>query len=115
MAFAPLDKPIDPYGSVNKLTQLGVDPIAKAVEFIEQIEMDLACMMFDSEGRPKNYSQVAYAQLMATKAKAINDLLRYGYARVSEVKQVEVTEVPKLRIITTEDENFKPLSGEEDD
>jgi hypothetical protein len=66
MAYAPLDKPIDPYGSVDKLSRLGLDPIAKAVEFIEQIDLDIACMMFDSEGKPKNYSQVAYAQLMAT-------------------------------------------------
>ena len=114
MAYAPLDKPIDPYGSVEKLTKLGLDPIAKAVEFIEQIDLDIACMMFDSEGRPKNYSQVAYAQLMATKAKAINDLLRYGYSRVSETKQLEITEIPKLRIVTTDDESFKPLNDEDE-
>jgi hypothetical protein len=110
---SPLEKPINPYGSVDKLTQLGLDPIAKAVEFIEQLELDIACMMFNLDGSPRNYSQVAYAQLMATKAKAINDLLRYGYSRVSEVQQVEVKEIPQLRIITTEDESFRPLENDD--
>jgi hypothetical protein len=110
---SPLEKPINPYGSVDKLTQLGLDPIAKAVEFIEQLELDIACMMFNPDGSPRNYSQVAYAQLMATKAKAINDLLRYGYSRVSEVQQVEVKEIPQLRIITTEDESFRPLENDD--
>lgn len=115
MAFPPLTKPIQPFGSVEKLTDKGFDPIAQAVDFIEQIDLDIASMLFDANGNPKNYSQVAYASLISTKAKCINDLLRYGYARVSEVKQVEVTEIPKLRIITTESEEFTLDSPSDDD
>ncbi len=113
MAYSPLEKPINPYGSVEKLNETGFDPIAKAVEFIEQLEMDIACMMFNTDGTPKQYSQVAYAQLMATKAKAINDLLRYGYSRVSEVQKVELAEVPRIRIVTTDSDEFA-LDPEDD-
>jgi len=106
MAYPPLTSPIQSRKPAEKLAACGFDPIAQLVDFIEDCENEIASMLFDNEGAPKNYSQVAYASLLSTKQKAISDLLRYGYARVSEVSQVEVTEVPRITITTTEDEAF---------
>ena len=107
MARMPLKDPIQPYKSSEKLSGVGLDPIVEMTKFIDQLEDEIADMRFDDDGNPKPYSQVAYASLMVTKQAAINNLLKYGYSSIPVKQQVEVVNMPKLSIVTTDDEDFQ--------
>jgi hypothetical protein len=87
-----------PVGSVNiasrraakKLEELGFDPIAEMVSLYKEVTKQLYNMTHDEFDLPKTkYSTMAHAQLTATQQRCITELMRYGYARVTE--GVEVT------------------------
>jgi len=69
----------------KRLKELGFDPIEKMVAMHEEVDIEIANLLYDDEGnKNKKYSGMALATLLSTKQKIIADLLRYGYARVSE-------------------------------
>lgn len=80
------DSLIIPDKSVDKLNNLNYDPIQRLVKLSNFIDAEMMAMLYDENGEPRRkFSQVAFAALLATQAKIANDLMRYGYARVSEV------------------------------
>jgi len=106
MARMPLSSPIEPYKSSEKLTLVGLDPIKEMTDFIDHLNEEIERMRYDEDGNERPYSQVAYASLMVTKQAAINNLLKYGYSAIPVKQQVEVTEMPQLSIVMTDDDNF---------
>ena len=91
--------------SVDKLNTLRFDPIQKLVALHDKIDKEMDSMLYDEDGEPRRkFSQVAYAALLATQAKISNDLIRYGYARVSEVKEVRDVTPEPIRITLTHKE-----------
>lgn len=92
---APVE--IDSSASVKKLCELGFDPIVEMVKFIDQLDADIAFLMYDDEGNErKGYSKVAVASLQATRKGMMTDLLRYGYARVTEGVEVTAKNIPPV-------------------
>jgi hypothetical protein len=102
----------------RRLAQLGFDPIEKMVKLHEEIEKRIYDMthhpdgtekdgtrkvltMADGSDSPNSYSTMAYSQLLITKQKIINDLMRYGYARVTETTVIEEKKPPVFAIFTT--------------
>ena len=106
MARMPLKEAIKPYESSQMLSQSGLDPIVEMTQFIDHINDEMLLMRFDDEGNPKPYSQVAYASMLVTKQAAINNLLKFGYSSIPVKQEVVVSNLPKLSIITTDDEEF---------
>ena len=87
------------YRAARRLAQLEFDPIGKLVDQYNQIEIEIACML-DAKG----CSQMALAKLMEIRQKITADLLRYGYARVSENAQEANKVLPPINInLTTPD------------
>jgi hypothetical protein len=92
-----------------RLAELRFDPIDNAVKLIhdvnrrlnfynELLDRKMANPEFDL--RSGGYSSVSHNEMLALKQKAINDLMRYGYARVSEVVQeAPQKEPPKFSIV----------------
>ena len=78
--------------SVKKLEEMGFDPIEKMVELYSEICERLV------DGSVKSGSG-AYAQLKATQAQLINNLMQYGYRRVPEKQEIETTEKSPINII----------------
>jgi hypothetical protein len=106
---------VDPKQSVEKLNELQFNPIVKMVELHEFIEGELQRMLFSTnvDGTPKKYSQIAFTSLLATQQKIANDLLRYGYARVTEsvdVNNNNLNAMP-IQITLTGSDNFSLESG----
>ena len=105
---------IDPQKAHEKLQRLGFDPIQKMVELHENIEADLANLMYDEDGEiRKNYSQVAYAQMMSIKQKVVADLLRFGYARVTEGIEVKNSAIAPINIVLSKKDSEFSLDGME--
>ena len=74
----------------QKLSELGFDPLEKLVELHDKIESAIQDLMFDADGNPREkFSSMAHSQLVATQAKVVSDLLRYGYARVTETVELQ--------------------------
>lgn len=96
--------------SVEKLNELKFNPIVKMVELYDFIERELEKMVFstNADGTPKKYSQLAFTSLLATQQKISNDLMRYGYARVTEAVDVNTNHVnvAPLQITLTGTDNF---------
>jgi hypothetical protein len=82
--------------SVKKLEDLGFYPIEKMIELYEEICERLV----DGSVR---VGTGAYAQLKATQATLINNLMQYGYRRVPEKQEVETTERTPINIILGDD------------
>lgn len=87
--------------AVVRLAELGFDPIEKLVQLYHDItreieELDALKMtpLMLKNGDVRRYSSMAHAQLITTQQKLINDLMRYGYARVPETVNVK-PEAPK--------------------
>lgn len=87
--------------SVEKLKQLGVDPIEMQVEIynetckeIKELEELKLCPKLLKNGDTRRYSAMAHAQLLTIKQKIANDLMRYGYARIPETVNIK-PEAPK--------------------
>jgi hypothetical protein len=111
MARMPLESPIKPYESSQKLSQSGLDPIVEMTNFIDMINDEMLLMRFDDEGNPKSYSQVAYASMLVTKQAAINNLLKYGYSSIPVKQEVVVSNLPKISIITTDSDDFSLVTN----
>jgi hypothetical protein len=81
--------------SVKKLEELGFDPIEMMVEKYSEIQEKLA------DGSVKEGSG-AYAQLIATQGTLINNLMSYGYKRIPDKIEQEVTEKKPISILLTD-------------
>lgn len=90
----------------QKLADLRFDPIEAKVKLARAYEKELdyhkdlqAGKILTEEGKSKRYSAQAHIMCMAAYDKLINDLLRYGYARVSETVTVETPQLPKVTFV----------------
>jgi len=77
--------------STKRLLDLKFDPIVENVKLARKYEEELVYhemlrkgQILDHEGKPKRYSSMAHTAVMQAYQKCINDLMRYGYARVPE-------------------------------
>jgi hypothetical protein len=82
--------------AVRKLAQLGFDPIEKMVQMYQRVVDDIA-----AEKAKQKPSAMLLASLINVEQKCINDLMRYGYSRVSETNVIEQRELPPLSIVMT--------------
>lgn len=96
--------------AVARLAESGFDPIKKLVQLYEEINKEIADLenlklrpVMLSNGDTRRYSSIAHAQLLTTQQKLINDLVRYGYARVPETVNVKPEVPPALVINLTPD------------
>lgn len=88
--------------AAKKLQELGFDPIAKMVELHEQLDQDIARILYDEDGEERDkYSAVALATLQSAKQKVISDLLRYGYARAPEASESSGANLSPVQINLT--------------
>jgi hypothetical protein len=87
-------KNIHSHSAVKKLEELGFDPIEMMVSQYQQIEAAL------SDGSVRVGSG-AYAQLIATQGTLINNLMQYGYKKVPEKIEQEITEKRPMAIKLT--------------
>jgi hypothetical protein len=78
-------KNIHSHSAVKKLEELGFDPIEMMVQQYNQIHKVLT----NGEVR---VGSGAYAQLLATQGTLINNLMQYGYKKVPEKIEQEITE-----------------------
>ena len=98
--------------SREKLDALRHDPLEALVKLNERLERTLEAMELIRDGlKPGKFSNEYYCQTLALLQKNNNDLLRYGYARVSETVTVEQKGAPLLAIQLTTPETFKQLNG----
>jgi hypothetical protein len=98
-------KNINSMASVKKLEELDFDPIERMVTQYRDIEAVIA----SGEVR---IGSGAYAQLIATQGTLINNLMQYGYKKVPEKIETEITEKRPMAIRLTrkgdkEDDNSK--------
>ena len=87
-------KNINSMASVKKLEELGFDPIEQMVKQYQEIDKAIA------DGTVRIGSG-AYAQLIATKGTLINNLMQYGYKKVPEKIEQEITEKRPMAITLT--------------
>ena len=87
-------KNINSMASVKKLEELGFDPIDMMVKKYQDIEKAL------TDGSVRVGSG-AYAQLLATQGTLINNLMQYGYKKVPEKIEQEVTTKKPMAIKLT--------------
>jgi hypothetical protein len=87
-------KNINSMASVRKLEELGFDPIEMMVNQYREIDVALA----SGEIR---VGSGAYAQLIATKGQLINNLMQYGYKKVPEKIEQEITEKKPIAVSLT--------------
>jgi len=87
--------------AVVRLAELGFDPIEKLVDLYHEISKEITELeqlktnpLVLKNGDTRRYSSMAHAQLITTQQKLINDLMRYGYARVPETVNIK-PEAPK--------------------
>jgi hypothetical protein len=80
--------------SVKKLEELGFDPIEMLVDKYKEIQKAL------TDGSVRTGSG-AYAQLLATQAQIVNNLMRYGYRQVPEKIEQEITDKKPLAVKLT--------------
>jgi hypothetical protein len=98
--------------AVIRLAELGFDPLEKLVQLYGEITTEIN-ELNELKTNPKvlkngdirRYSSMAHAQLITTQQKLINDLMRYGYARVPETVNIK-PEAPKGITI-----NLTPVGG----
>lgn len=113
MARSPVK--INSKNSIAKLEELGFDPLAELIKFHDQLDIDIANMLYDEEGQPRaRYSQQAYSSLLATKRSVYADLLRYGYARVTESVEVKTPNIKPVVIkLAKRAEDFEMQDSDE--
>jgi len=87
-------KNINSMASVRKLEELSFDPIEQMVSKYNHIEVAL------TDGSVRVGSG-AYAQLLATQGTLINNLMQYGYKKVPEKIEQEITSVTPMAIKLT--------------
>jgi len=88
-------KNINSMASVKKLEALGFDPIEMMVKKFNQIEESL------TDGSIREGSG-AYAQLIATQGTLINNLMQYGYKKIPDKIEQEITEKKPVSIVLTD-------------
>ena len=84
-------KNINSMASVKKLEELGFDPIEKMIEQYNMISEAL-------ESGNIRVGSGAYAQLIATQGQLINNLMQYGYKKVPEKIEQEITEKKPIAV-----------------
>jgi len=84
-------KNINSGAAVKKLDELNFDPIAEMVKQFRDIDEALA-------SGDIRIGSGAYAQLIATKGQLINNLMAYGYKKVPEKVEQEITERKPIAI-----------------
>lgn len=93
----------------QKLLSLSFDPIEAKVMLAEKYEAELAyheavregLILNPSTGEPRKYSPQAHNLVMSAYDRCVNDLLRYGYARVPEKEDDIGAEIPPVSINLT--------------
>ena len=99
--------------SIQKLEELGFDPIEKLVTFYNQLEMDIYHLTHTEDDKPRaKFSQMAYVQLLNIQRQVNADLLRYKYARVPETTEVVGNNGGPLVVVLDQD-NVTDLAGED--
>jgi hypothetical protein len=82
---------INSNAAVKKLEEIGFDPINEMVKQFRDIDTALA-------SGDIRIGSGAYAQLIATKGQLINNLMAYGYKKVPEKIEQEITERKPIAI-----------------
>lgn len=105
----------------QKLLSLSFDPIEAKVMLAEKYEAELAyheavregLIINPSTGKPRSYSAQAHALVMTAYDRCINDLMRYGYARVPEKEEDIGNEIPpvSINLMLSEDEIDETLDN----
>lgn len=89
--------------SVRRLEQLKFDPILRMVQQYERLEEDIYNLTHNPDGTYKEkFSHLAYSSMALIQQKITNDLIRYGYARVTETTNVNNNNVGPLMIQLTD-------------
>jgi len=101
---------------MRRLAQLGYDPMEEMVKLSKDIDKELWKVTHNSDKTLKDrYSAVAYSNLLATKQKLINDLLRYGYSRVPETEALKQNEIKPVVInLSKKGDAYIPTENYED-
>jgi hypothetical protein len=84
-------KNINSAAAVKKLEEINFDPIEEMVKQFRDIDAALA-------SGDIRIGSGAYAQLIATKGQLINNLMAYGYKKVPEKIETEITERKPIAI-----------------
>jgi len=84
-------KNINSSNAVKKLEEINFDPIEEMVKQFRDIDTAL-------ESGDIRIGSGAYAQLIATKGQLINNLMAYGYKKVPEKVEQEITERKPIAI-----------------
>lgn len=94
--------------AIRKLMELNFDPIEKMVQLYNNLTEQIETMLDRKEAGYK-ISEMALGSMMATQQKLVNDLLRYGYARVPESINVNTPKPTTLgmNIFLTDNNTFK--------
>lgn len=109
--------------AVVKLRQLGFDPIENLVTLYHKIEKEIkdmedlksgAKVQLKKDGSVVRYSSMAHATLLGLQQKLVQDLMRYGYARVPESMTVDLPK-PEGLVINLTPKGGKFLDPDEDD
>src|SRR6056300_434007 len=90
-------KNINSMAAVRKLEELGFDPIEHMVKKYHEIQKQLDNL----EAMGKTTSG-AYAQMTATQGTLINNLMAYGYKKIPDKIEQEVTEKKPISIVLTD-------------
>lgn len=93
----------------TKLMSLSYDPLEAKVMLAEKYEAELKYhealrdgrIINPSTGKPRSYSSQAHALVMVAYDRCINELMRYGYARVPEKDVDGADELPPISIELT--------------
>jgi hypothetical protein len=101
---------------IRRLAQLGFDPMEQMVKLSKDIDKELYKIKHYSNGTLREkFSMVAYAQLLATQQKLINDLMRYGYSRVPETEDTQEKVIKPVVInLSKKGDTYLPTTNYED-
>jgi hypothetical protein len=91
-------KNINSMASVRKLEELGFDPIEMMVVKYQDIQTKL-------DNGTVRVGSGAYAQLIATQGTLINNLMQYGYKKIPDKIEQEITEKKPITILLTDTKN----------
>jgi len=88
-------KNINSKASVKKLEELSFDPIEMMVKKYTEIQHAL-------DTHKVKEGSGAYAQLIATQGTLINNLMAYGYKKIPDKVEQEITEKKPISIVLTD-------------
>jgi len=91
---------INSMASVRKLEELNFDPIEMMVIKYKDIQSKL-------ESGSIREGSGAYAQLIATQGTLINNLMQYGYKKIPDKVEQEITEKRPISILLTDSKDNK--------